>query len=70
MGRATNDPVLTRRELARLLRAFACLIERLDEVANDTTPVRSPRRAKRLPEPSELSRARARAALRKLGALP
>ena len=66
-----GDKPVTKRELARLLRAFAHMIERFDVTENDTAQRRAPRKAKPpLASPSELTRARARAALRKLGTLP
>ncbi len=66
-----EDTPLTPRELARLLRAFAHMLE---ASAADETP--APRRARRrAAEPqaapaSPETEARARAALRKIGVLP
>ncbi|AUX31957.1 uncharacterized protein SOCE836_040930 [Sorangium cellulosum] len=67
-----EDRALTPRELARLLRAFAHMIE---AAANDPgpelpRPVRRHSRAAALPAASPLTQARATAALKKLGVLP
>lgn len=71
---SSSEEPLTRRELARLLRAFAALVERAEEAG----PVpqlrrRSPRKrrpdAENMP-PDETSRERARAACRRAGLLP
>jgi len=68
---------LTRHELARLLRAFACLIEAAEE--RDETELKLPKRGARrrrhtpdTPPPviSELARARATKSLRRGGVLP
>lgn len=69
---ASDDTPLTRRELARLLRAFAALLERSDVPANDTGVARSrPRKARPAGvPPSDVTRARARAVLRRMGVLP
>ena len=69
-----EEAALSRRELARLLRAFAALLEREDALAASAPRQRAPRKKAKakapMEPPSELTRARARAALRKLGALP
>lgn len=66
-----EDVPLTPRELARLLRAFAHLIE---ASADDAThePTRAPRRrrAPNVSPPSPVTAARATAALKKLGVIP
>lgn len=69
---ASDDVPLTRRELARLLRVFAALLERSNMPANDTGVIRSPSKKARpgsVP-PSDVTRARARAVLRRMGVLP
>ncbi len=68
------DKPLTPRELARLLRAFAHLIESTtDEPPADAPAPRQRRRRKRAadaPEVSDLTKERARRALRRIGVLP
>ena len=69
------DRPITARELARLLRVLAGMIEAGTTNDVDLAPPRRRRTPKRAPaatttEPSDLAKARARAALRRHGVLP
>jgi hypothetical protein len=67
----TEKP-LTKKELARLFRVFAHLLETAEEPAEEEEARPGGVRLRKAPlgPPSELARARARKALKKLGVLP